>query len=137
MYNKLIISLGSNSNGETNLGKAERLLRDAFPVVLFSESIYTEPLNLPASAPFLNQLVLAYSPLSALDVRALLKEMEIKIGRTPQSKSVGIIPIDIDLLQWNDQILKADDYNRTYIQALLSSLSSTSEEYKRCSVKTG
>jgi len=33
------------------------------------------------------------------------------MGRTPTSKSEGIIPIDIDLIFWNDK-LASQDYER-------------------------
>ena len=122
MYNKLIISLGSNQDCEAHISMADHLLSDAFHSIVFSESIYTEPLNLPGSAPFLNQLALAYTSSSADEVKLLLKRIETKLGQTPYSKSSGIIPIDIDLLQWNNEIIKEEDFKRQYISGLMSSL---------------
>ena len=55
----------------------------------------------------------------------LFKQIEQQSGRTPESKNNGIIPLDIDLLQWNDTILKPEDFRRPYVQSGLLSLSTT------------
>ena len=41
------------------------------------------------------------------------------MGRLPSHKEEGIIIIDIDLMQWNNEILKPEDFERHYIQPLL------------------
>ena len=50
------------------------------------------------------------------EVKAILKKIEKILGRTQEDKKRGIIAIDIDLLQWNHQVLKPDDLQREYIQ---------------------
>ncbi len=122
MHNKLIISLGSNLDSEMNISLANRLLCQYFQLITFSESVYTEPLDLPGSNPFLNQVAIAYSPLYADDIRSIFKQIESQLGRNSGSKFSGKIPIDIDLLQWNDEILKPSDLKRDYISDALSAL---------------
>ena len=53
---------------------------------------------------------------------SLLKETEKACGRTPESKSTGLIPIDIDLLQYDGTILKPEDMNTAHVRQALSSL---------------
>ena len=44
------------------------------------------------------------------------------MGRLPTHKKEGKIIIDIDLLQWNGEILKPDDFKRDYMKQLLKEI---------------
>lgn len=119
--NRIILSLGSNKDRERNMDLATELLQDIFPDIRFSERIETEPYgSLTGSALFLNQVAIADTPLTAEEIIRQFKEIEKQIGRQPEDKSLGAISIDIDLLVWNDIILKPDDWQREYIQSLLT-----------------
>ena len=54
--------------------------------------------------------------------RRLLEDLEEEAGRTPEGKHQGIVPLDIDVLQWNEQILKPADMKRDYVREALRSL---------------
>lgn len=54
------------------------------------------------------------------------------MGRKQGDKAKGNIPIDIDLLQWNDQTLKPQDLQRPYVQSALAGMLGTDQEDKRC-----
>lgn len=43
-------------------------------------------------------------------------------GRTPDSKSTGVMPIDVDIVIYDGRILKPQQYTRAYFQALYSKL---------------
>lgn len=131
MRNKLVLCLGSNVDCEINMERAEVLLAQYFDRICFSGPIYTEPVALLGSTLFLNQTAVAFTSVSLEEVGRVLKEMELQLGRTPESKRTGRIPIDIDLLQWNDQVLKPDDLKREYVRLLLFRLSSAMEENER------
>lgn len=115
MLNRIILSLGSNYDQEKNMADAERILRNKFVSIAFSHSVYTEPIGLTESAPFLNQVAVAYTSEQPDEIKHLLKNIEYILERKPGDKKNGIVPIDIDLLQWNDLILKPEDYKRDYI----------------------
>ena len=72
---------------------------------------------------FLNRVGIAYTSLSATELIRHFKQIERALGRVSESKHLGIIPMDIDLLQWNDDLLKPDDLQRSYIKAGISQLS--------------
>ncbi|MDO4757227.1 MAG: 2-amino-4-hydroxy-6-hydroxymethyldihydropteridine diphosphokinase, partial [Parabacteroides sp.] len=76
MKQKLIIGLGSNWERETHIQRANKLLKDYFEEIHFSEAIYTVPIGLQDSALFLNQVAIAYTNYSMEVVQAELKEME-------------------------------------------------------------
>lgn len=115
MLNKIILSLGSNYDQEKNMTYAEHILRNKFVSIAFSHSVYTEPIGLTGSALFLNQVAVAYTSEQPDEIKHLLKSIEYSLQRKPGDKIIGIVPIDIDLLQWNDLILKPEDYKRDYI----------------------
>ena len=111
MRNRAILCLGSNWDCESNIHSADELLREYFCPIHFSVPVYTEPVGLPASGLFLNQAVVAYTDSC----------LEKVLGRMPDSKEKGQIPIDIDLLLWNNEILKPADWEKEYVQLLVSS----------------
>lgn len=122
MQNEVVLCLGSNTDCEANLKSAAGLLRAYFGSIRFSEAIYTEPIGLPGSGLFLNQVAVAGTDASREEVRQAVKAMERALGRTPDSKQKGRIPIDIDLLLWNGVVLKPADWEKEYVQLLFRSV---------------
>ena len=45
-----------------------------------------------------------------------MKEIETQQGRTSLSKQTGIIPIDIDIVVWNDEVMRPRDLQHEYMQ---------------------
>ena len=123
MQSKVVIGLGSNWNGEEQIKAADKLLKNYFNKISFSEGVYTEPIGMSQSNLFFNQVAIAYTSRSIEEVKIALKSMEKQLGRTPHSKQQGIIPIDIDLLQWNDQIFKPKDLEIAYIRQGIDAIS--------------
>ncbi len=110
--NRVVIALGSNHDSEKNIAIALELLRERFPSIRISSPKYTEPEGMEGSGLFLNCMAVALTMEAPDALTAIFKQMEKKLGRTPQGKQAGIIPIDIDLLQWNDLVLKPEDLKR-------------------------
>lgn len=128
MRNKLVICLGSNFEKEKNMRSAADLLRGYFPSIRFSELACTEPVGLPLSGPFLNQMAIAGTDAPVEEVRRAFKEMEASLGRTADSKRKGQVPIDIDLLRWNERIVKPADWNKEYVRLLFHSFPDGGDE---------
>lgn len=122
MANKIILSLGSNTDRERNIGDADRLLSDSFTPICFSTPVYTEPICIASSDHFLNQVAVAFTKENPDEINCRLKRIERQLQRTAEGKAAGIIPIDIDLLQWNDLVLKPEDLQRDYIKEGIRSL---------------
>ena len=79
MWNNVILCLGSNTDCEANLKSAASLLRAYFGSIRFSEAIYTEPIGLPDSGLFLNQVAVAGTNASLEEVRRAVKAMEKRL----------------------------------------------------------
>lgn len=120
--NKVILCLGSNWNKENNMERAIEALRPYFVSFRLSDGMYTEPIDCPQTGTFLNQVVLGYTFRTCPELKSAFKEIERLLGRTPTSKRDGVIPVDIDLLQWNGEVLKPSDMEREYVVSGLSSL---------------
>ena len=69
--------------------------------------------------PYMNQLILLKTELSANELAEQLKALEKKLGRTPAHKAQGIVLIDIDLVYFNDELLKPFEANLPYVRATL------------------
>lgn len=113
--NELILCLGSNREREWNIGRAAERLRASFVSARFAPAVYTHPVGCASSIPFLNQVVIVHTSRPMEECRRLVKSIELELGRTASDKATGRIPIDIDLLCWNGQVLKADDWARGYV----------------------
>lgn len=120
--NRIVLVLGSNQDKENNIKRAADQLRAHFPSIILEKPVLTEPMDCVNPALFLNQVAVATTPFSLEDTNGILKKIECALGRTPLNKMEGNIPIDIDLLIWNDEILKPEDLKRGYIKEALNRL---------------
>ncbi len=117
--NQIIIALGSNELPELHMEEATAELNNLFSSIRWSPAVYTEPIACLHPFPFLNRVAIAETSLDVEELHNMFKVLEKKLGRLSTSKQTGIIPIDIDLIQWNQQLLKPNDYDRVYVQEAL------------------
>jgi 2-amino-4-hydroxy-6-hydroxymethyldihydropteridine diphosphokinase len=112
---RVAIALGSNlGNRQENIVAAIAELRkiscsnEAFLVASLHD---TEPLNCPPNSPrFLNTVIdLHYKGDNPLELLALTKSIEKKLGREPNPIRNAPRTIDIDLLHFGDTILNHPD----------------------------
>lgn len=118
----ILLSIGSNTFAKTNIDKAKRMLSFLFPGIVFSEPILTEPEDDKYTYLFRNVLAKADTEMSPEEIIDKIKQTERAVGRTPRDKYLGRMIIDIDLIQYEDRILRPQDYERDYIQQLLPTL---------------
>ena len=109
--NTAIIMLGSNTEATLNMELAIGKLVDWYEITDKSLPVVTEPIGAHCFPEFHNVAIKLLITESFEDTKATFKQIEKLIGRKPESKITGIIPIDIDLIFWND-ILVHEDYNR-------------------------
>ena len=105
---KCIICIGSNYNRKENLLLARRRLVDLFPTIRFTSEQETRPL-------FSNQVAMFFSEAEEERVRKELKAIEQSAGRRPEDKKEEKVSLDIDLLSFDDRVLKPEDLKREYV----------------------
>lgn len=123
--NQILISIGSNFDAAHQMAAACLQLERTLPVIRWSEIMRTQPVDCVCQVPFLNRVGWAQTTGSIQELQSLFKQLERRAGRTQEGQSRGIIPLDIDLLQWNEIILKPADLTRPYVQSALLSLNIT------------
>ena len=117
-----ILCLGSNFYRIAHMAYAQRELKKHFPTIRFSEEMETEAIGSRFLSPFSNQVASFETTLSSEEVRAILKQIERDLGRLPEEKPQGVIRIDIDLLMYDDCVLKPADLERDFVVEGLKSL---------------
>lgn len=114
--NECVISIGSNSN-DKNVRVRECItwLCQVMTDSLYSESYTTTALN-GKDGDYVNAVVSGCVECGYDELVALMKCYEKDNGRTHESKSSGVIPIDVDVVMWNGEIKRIADYNQSYFQ---------------------
>lgn len=118
-----ILCIGSNIDCEANAFVARNELKQLFPFLRWARPRWTEPVNFINSALFLDQVAEFSTTLSANEVCACFKDIERKCGRSPEDKTHGIVKMDIDLLVFDEKILKAEDWQREYVRQSIEEFS--------------
>ena len=117
---QVLICLASNIDQKQYLEKAREQLSLLINDMDFTTEHWTEPVNSIRKEPYLNQLCKGTTTFGANLLSELLKEMEKRLGRKHEED--GIVTIDIDLLQYDEQRYHLRDWERIYVKDLLSKL---------------
>ncbi|WP_418894650.1 2-amino-4-hydroxy-6-hydroxymethyldihydropteridine diphosphokinase [Limibacterium fermenti] len=121
---EILLSIGSNIYAKANIDKAKRMLHHIFPEINFTPTIINMPGEGLYPYPFRNALAMFQSDLTSKEIIEKVKRIESALGRTPQDKEIGKVVIDIDVLKYDDEILRPSDYERNYVQYLMNKFES-------------
>lgn len=116
------ICLGSNFDRESHMKAARKALTSTFRDIRFGTEMVTEAIGKKFLSPFSNQVAKFSTALHSEEVRVILKQIERDNGRLPEEKEYGIVKIDIDLLKYDDTVLKPNDLKKDFVQVGLSKL---------------
>lgn len=119
---KVILSLAANRFQKSNLAKARECLSKVISNVSYTSEQWTEPMSSSRRELYLNQLAEGDTEQTLDELNQRLKGIEISFGRTAQKRQLGIVPIDIDILQYGDLRLHERDWQRPYVTSLISEL---------------
>ena len=121
--NTAIVMLGSNQNPEENMELAINKLSENFDLLVFSHVFVSKAVGSTYKANFHNQAIKLLSADTAEETRFSFKLTESELGRTSESKQTGLIPIDIDLIFWNNTKVHPDydrfDFVRNCVNEIL------------------
>ena len=119
----VLILLASNFEQEKNLWNARLALAQILSSAVYTDAIWTEPEGTSHvrsySQKYLNQLVRAETPLDIDQLTAQLKETETRMGRTADMRKAGIVPIDLDVLEYDGTRHHLRDWQRSNVRKLL------------------
>ncbi len=108
------ISLGSNVSA-AYIRLARTYLEGLFPGILFGQEVYTLPVGLSNPAYFTNQTACFTTVLAPEEIRPVLKHLERRSGRSAAEVSREIIRLDVDLVKYDDRVLKAEEWRRLFL----------------------
>lgn len=113
MKHLILIALGSNVARE-NLLRCRQLMEEYLTIDKASDIIMTNPIGMQ-SGKFHNQLLCGTTDVTLDELTRLTKETETKLGR---QHGIGVVSIDIDIMQYDDTRLHEADWERDYIKQL-------------------
>ena len=116
---KVLLSIGTNTDACFNMKRAIDSLHSCFPNIQFTTIIESVACGAIFKGPFLNTLAYFETNMVKEDIKVRFKGIEKNMGRQPSHKAEGIVIIDIDLIQWNNEVLKPEDFKRDYMCELL------------------
>lgn len=115
MENHVLISLGSNlDQGKEILQQTCGQIRQMHGKIVFSSVYRTPAYGNPSAPSYHNCIGYLRTPLSSPELQAFFKTLENQAGRIRTAGSP--VALDIDILQWNERILKPSDFHRNYVQ---------------------
>ena len=116
--NKVVLLLGGNQGNRFELlRKAERLIVKDIGLIATKSSVYeTEPWGFRDVNNFLNQVIVVQTEKSALDILSIIQTIENICGRVRNGNHWESRTMDIDILFFNDEIIRTKDLIIPHIQ---------------------
>ena len=116
MNSEVVLCLGSNvADRRQRLDGAIHRLASRLTIRDYSEAVESADVS-GLGRDYLNIVARCSTSLSLNDLRSLIAEIETIEGRTPQSKTSGSMPIDIDVVMYNGKVVSPCDFHRDYFR---------------------
>lgn len=121
--NKAVICIGSNTprRNET-ICEALAEIKAGFCVNAMSPVYESNDDRRPDAPPYVNAVMSIDTNLDHNRLRLLFKEMECRYGRIPSM--TGIVALDIDIVIFNDSVMRPDDFGSPHFLTGFRSISS-------------
>ena len=117
-HDRTVISIKRHmmDNAEENIKECIRLIRAKADLVFFSEIYETKPEGMHLHANYKNCVGQIETALSFEEWHQYVKSIELDFGRTPLLRQQGNVPIDVDIVVWNQQVLQLQDLTMNYMK---------------------
>ena len=121
MASDVILSVGSNRSYEDAATAVEWLLTKLEDAK--ASSLYSTPAVQGYGRPYVNAVVAGKTALNADELNHSLKQYELQCGRDDQARRDGIVPVDIDIVVWNGEVIRTWDFRQNFFKIGYSELS--------------
>ena len=128
--NKVIVGLGSNTvDAKARVEECCKLLSEIATESRFSSVYETEAVGSLPQPNYHNCVGVLCTSQPFEELKQKFKEMECEAGRLPEHKTEGKVIIDIDIVVWNNEVIKPTDLTRTYMTIGMEELGITAEQF--------
>lgn len=79
-------------------------------------SIYETPCALESGKQYMNAVISGFYQGDGIELGDILKEKEHEMGRTSECRGKGLVPIDLDIVVMNGDIVKPWDYRQKFFR---------------------
>lgn len=78
--------------------------------------IYESPDFIGSGSPYFNVVLEIETAICESELDVMFKEYELRAGRTSKRRERGEVPVDIDIVIWDDRIRRPLDYSSGYFR---------------------
>ncbi len=123
----ILICIGCNTDTDKQTTRAREWLTAHFPGARFTPVVHSAAYGKTADAvPYANMLCESTTPLDETSLTTLLHIGEAALGNTKERRLQDLIFMDFDLLQYDNDKRHLNDWQRPYVQQLLTLLKEVS-----------
>lgn len=113
---EVVISVGSNCGDRyKNVEECIRRINPLFDKFR-SSHIYATPDCHGGVRNYMNAVVVGYTSIGQQELELVFKDIEKEMGRDEKARIAGDVPIDIDVVVYDRQILRESDYRREFFK---------------------
>jgi len=116
--NNYLILISSNHEQAKNIESICTILKKEFIVKSFSDKIESPAVG-NGKGLYINMICSINSTLNTNELNIKLKNIETAMGRTPELKKTGVVPIDLDIVECNGIIIREKDAGQSYYKECL------------------
>lgn len=109
-----VLIIGSNFGNRREFLEASLRKLSVVAVILRNSHIYESADYLGIGRKYLNIVLEVVTVEEEDDFVKYLKGLELEAGRTDVSRERGEVPLDIDIVVWNNEIRRPTDYNSAF-----------------------
>lgn len=121
--NRAIICIGSNTvNAIQIVHHAANVLAKLAAGDAKCSEIYQCPSHNGLGNDYYNMVIEIFAKYDYQEIIDISKSLEKEAGRTSLSKITGEMPLDIDLVIWNNRVMRPYDFSRPHFQLGYSQL---------------
>lgn len=123
----VVVSFGSNTKQKgDNVVEAIRWFCSLMKDVRVSHVYETAPVG-SGTAPYANAVAIGCTDMCLQSVTMAAKEYELVHGRDVEARRNGEVPIDIDVVMWNGDISRQQDFAADFFQIGYTALTRNQE----------
>jgi len=112
--NRAVISLGSNVADKKNI--LYNTMSHLGVTVIEATPPYIDVQDNVAQDPYINIVAVIESPVDHNTLQRYFKQLERDAGRCSGDKATGLVPLDIDIVLFNGDIIRPADFSRAYFK---------------------